>query len=153
MYQASPLIALALCPHSKLCVCVKSLQSYQILFDPMGCSLPGSSVHWILQARILGWVAISFSRRSCQPRDQIHVSFCLLNWKVGSFPLAPPEAHYILKLTLLLTRWPIPCESVIISLYVYRSSCSRTLLDFLSTEPNLVISVTINIYSLKQLCF
>ena len=33
------------------------------------CSLPGSSVHGILQARILEWVAISFSRVSAQPRD------------------------------------------------------------------------------------
>ena len=39
------------------------------LCDPMGCSLPGSSVHEILKARILEWVAISFSRRSSRPRD------------------------------------------------------------------------------------
>ena len=32
------------------------------LCDPMGCSLPGSSVHGILQGRIVGWIAISFSR-------------------------------------------------------------------------------------------
>ena len=38
------------------------------LCDPMDCSLPGSSVHGILQARILKWVAISFSRGSSQPR-------------------------------------------------------------------------------------
>ena len=35
----------------------KSLQSYPILCDPVDCSLPGSSVHGILQARILEWVA------------------------------------------------------------------------------------------------
>ena len=39
-------------------------QSYQTLCDPMDCSLPGSSVHWILQARILESVAIPFSRES-----------------------------------------------------------------------------------------
>ena len=38
--------------------------------DPMNCNLLGSSVHGILQARILEWVAISFSRGSSQPRDQ-----------------------------------------------------------------------------------
>ena len=43
--------------------------------NPMDCSSPGSSVHGILQARILEWVAISFSRRSPQPRDWIQVSF------------------------------------------------------------------------------
>ena len=40
----------------------------------MECSPPGSSVHGILQARILEWVAISSSRGSSQPRDQTHVS-------------------------------------------------------------------------------
>ena len=40
----------------------------------MDCSLPGSSVHWIFQKRILEWVAISFSRRSFQPRDWTQVS-------------------------------------------------------------------------------
>ena len=40
----------------------------------MDCSLPGSSVHGIFQARVLEWVAISFSRGSSQPRDQTQVS-------------------------------------------------------------------------------
>ena len=43
------------------------------LLDPMDCSLPGS-IHRIFQARILQWVAISFSRVSSQPRDQTLVS-------------------------------------------------------------------------------
>ena len=37
--------------------------------NPMNCSLPGSSVYGLLQARILEWVAISFSRASSQPRN------------------------------------------------------------------------------------
>ena len=44
------------------------------LCDPMDCSPPGSSVQGISQARILEWIAISFSRRSSQPRDQTWVS-------------------------------------------------------------------------------
>ena len=44
------------------------------LCDPMDWGLPGCSVHRILQARILEWVAISFSRGSSQPRDQTRVS-------------------------------------------------------------------------------
>ena len=44
------------------------------LCDPMDCSLPGSSVHGISQARILQWVAIFFSRGSSQPRDHTWVS-------------------------------------------------------------------------------
>ena len=49
-------------------------QSCPTLSDPMDCSLPGSSVHGIFQARILEWVAISFSRRSSWPRDWSQVS-------------------------------------------------------------------------------
>ena len=44
------------------------------LCDPTDCSLPGSSVHGILQARILEWVAMPFSRGSSPPRDQTWVS-------------------------------------------------------------------------------
>ena len=47
---------------------------YSTLCNPMDCSPPGSSVHGISQARILEWVAISFSRRSSQPKDQTCVS-------------------------------------------------------------------------------
>ena len=49
-------------------------QSCPTLCNPMDCSLPGSSVHGIFQARVLEWVAISFSRGSSQPRDQTWVS-------------------------------------------------------------------------------
>ena len=48
--------------------------SHVWLCDPMDCSLPGSSVHGILQARILEWVAVPFSRASSQPRGWAHVS-------------------------------------------------------------------------------
>ena len=48
-------------------------QSCLTLCHPTDCSLPGSSVHGIFQARILEWVAISFSRRSSQPRDWTQV--------------------------------------------------------------------------------
>ena len=44
------------------------------LDDPMDCSLPGSSVYGILQARILEWVAIPFSRGSFLPKDPTRVS-------------------------------------------------------------------------------
>ena len=50
-------------------------QSCPTLCDPMGCSLTGSSAHGIFQARILGWVAISFSRGSFWPRDRTRVSY------------------------------------------------------------------------------
>jgi len=41
----------------------------------MDCSLPGSSVHGLIQARILTWVAISYFRGSSQPRDQSTSAF------------------------------------------------------------------------------
>ena len=47
----------------------KLLQSRLTLCHPIDCSQPGSSVHGILQARILEWVAVPFSRGSSQPRD------------------------------------------------------------------------------------
>ena len=49
-------------------------QSRLTLCDPMDCSPSGCSVHGILQARILQWAAISFSRASSQPKDRTHVS-------------------------------------------------------------------------------
>ena len=57
-----------------VCVCVNHSVVCPILWDPMNCSPPGSSVHEILQARIWDWVAIPFSRESSQPRDWIRVS-------------------------------------------------------------------------------
>ena len=49
-------------------------QSCPTLCDPMDCSLPRSSIHGIFQARVLEWVAISFSRGSSQPTDRTWVS-------------------------------------------------------------------------------
>ena len=50
--------------------------------DPVDCSRPGSSVHWISQARILEWVAISSSRGFSWPRDRTHVFCvsCIVRW-------------------------------------------------------------------------
>ena len=53
---------------------VKSLSRVRTLCDPMGCSLPGSSIRGVFQARILEWVSISFSRRASWPRDWTRVS-------------------------------------------------------------------------------
>ena len=51
----------------------------------MDCSLPGSSVHGISQARILEWVAISSSRGSSPPKDQTHLSCSSPALAVGFF--------------------------------------------------------------------
>ena len=53
------------------------------LCDSMDCSPPGSSIHWIIQARILEWVAIPFSRGSSWPRDRNQVS-CIVGRSLPS---------------------------------------------------------------------
>ena len=59
------------------------------LQDPMDFSPPGSSVHGILQARILEWVAISSSRVLPHPGSNLALLH-FLHWQVGSLPIAPP---------------------------------------------------------------
>ena len=69
------------------CCCCSAAKLCPTLCDPMDCSPPGSSVHGVLQARILEWVAISSSRGSYWSRDQICVScICrriLYHWAHG----------------------------------------------------------------------
>ena len=72
-------------------------QSRPTLCGPMDSSPPGSSVHGILQARILEWVAIPFSRGSSQPRDQTQVS---PTFQANSLPSEPPgrpepQKHFV----------------------------------------------------------
>ena len=61
--------------NKELCVVLVVAQLCLTLCDQMDCISPGSSVHGILQARILGWVTILFFRGSSQPRDQTRVSY------------------------------------------------------------------------------
>ena len=68
----------------------KSLQLCMTLCDPVDYSPLRSSVHGMLQARILEWVAMPSSRESSRPRDWTHVSLCLLHWPTGSLELVPP---------------------------------------------------------------
>ena len=58
-----------------MCMRAKSLKSSPTLCNPMDGSSPGSSVHGILQARILEWVALPFARGSSQPRGQTRISY------------------------------------------------------------------------------
>ena len=66
-------------------VCVKLFQSCPNLCNHMDWSLPGSSVHGILQARVLEWIATFFLTQGSNPRV-LH----LLHWQAGSLPLVPP---------------------------------------------------------------
>ena len=64
-------------------------QSCLTLCDPMDCSPPGSSVHGMLQAKILDWVAIPFSRVSSWPRDQTWVCHMQANSLLSESPWKP----------------------------------------------------------------
>ena len=84
-------------------------QSCPTLYEPMDCSPLGSSIHGILQARILARVTIPFSRGSCQPRDQNQVSciagrFCTVwatreEWSqyiIWTYPYQIPNLIFLL---------------------------------------------------------
>ena len=69
------------------CVLAELLQSCLTFCSPMDHSLPGSSVHGILQARIPEWVAMSSSRGIFRTQG---LNPCLLHWQPGSLSLVPP---------------------------------------------------------------
>ena len=77
--------------HIYACVYAKSLQSYLTLSNPVDGSLPGSSAHGILQARIFSRVAMPSSKGSSRLRDQTHISNVPCIWQEASLPLAPPR--------------------------------------------------------------
>ena len=87
--------------YNVFCCCVKLLQSCLTLWDLMDCSTRGFSVHGILQARILEWVAMPSSRGSSWPRNWTHISRL---WQAGSLPLAQPGKHnaFVVK-TVVMT--------------------------------------------------
>ena len=66
----SNLVSVCVC----VCVCVLVAQLHLTLWNPVVCGFPSFSLHGILQARILEWVAIPFSSGSSRPRDQTQVS-------------------------------------------------------------------------------
>ena len=78
-----------LCPYLFLHACSVT-KSCLTLCDPIDCSMPGSSVHGIFQARILEWVAISSSRGSSRPKDWTWVScngrWTPYHWIIWEFP-------------------------------------------------------------------
>ena len=87
--------------------CMLSHLSCVHLFDPVDCSPPGSSVYGMLQARILQWFAISFSRGSSQPRDKIHISYVSCTGRRVLYHSATWETqcHYIHLQYKLSKRW------------------------------------------------
>ena len=79
-------------------------QSCLTLCNYMDCSQLGSSVHGILQARIMEWVGILFSRRSSWPRDQTQVS-CIVGrfftiWATREAPKEQKETYLFIKFNI-----------------------------------------------------
>ena len=85
-------------------------QSCLTLCNPRNCSLPGSSVHRIFQARIVEWVTISFSRGSSQPRGRMQVS-CIAGWARGK----------------LKTTWMFPVRELWQLIMAYLMECFATI--------------------------
>ena len=102
------------------------------LCNPMHCSPPSSSVHGILQARMLKWVAIPFSRGSSQPRDWTQ-AFCT----VGRFFTiwATREAHVIHSYLYFLNPCPYyalsPSLALLVTISLLSISVSLFLLCFI----------------------
>ena len=101
----------------------------------MDCSPPGSSVHGILQARILEWVAMLSSRRSSQSRDWAHVSFCLLHWQVASWPSVPPGKPF------RISKW---YKIIFQSAHVSWHSCRQCLSMPIAPHPHHTVSSLYN---------
>ena len=85
-------------------MCVKLLQSCLTLCDPMDCSLPGSPVHGLLQARILEWVATRSSRGIFPTQGLYPCLLGLLHWQADSLPLVSPQKLVVVVQALSRVR-------------------------------------------------
>ena len=109
-------------PVTPQCVCACSVaQACQTLCSPMNCSWPGSSVHGVLQARILEWVSIPFSRGSFQSRDRTRDS-----WIAGGFFTTDPPGKPR-KSSLQCLSWQRPIKRLQKQDCIYRGEhgCCR----------------------------
>ena len=100
---------------NQVCVCMLNCSVVSTLCDRMDCSLPGSSVHGILQARILEWVAILLSRGSSPPRNQTRSSAL----QADSLP-AEPHTCIFYSATW---RWRHHHKSIHILIYKITGNC------------------------------
>ena len=99
------------------------------LCDPMDCSLPGASVHGISQARILEWVAVSFSRGSSRPRDRTCISFIgkwiLYRWATKWDPWPWGSTFHAFVSVSWTDVWWIPSAHLSSSKYAVTASSVR----------------------------
>ena len=110
-------------------MCVQLL-NHGTLCGPMDCSIPGSSIRRIFQARILECVAISYSRESSQPRNQTHLSWvsCIGRWilyywtiwKAQALTHTLPKAHCLVSV-------PSPHSSILLFITAFYFQVSKSI--------------------------
>ena len=142
-------------------------QSCTTLCNPTDCSLPGSSVRGIFQARILEWVAISFSTRPSQPWDWFQVSRMagrrLTLWATREAPHPPSAANintYLFRffsLIVVLRYWiwfSVLYSRPLLLIYFVNSSVYILIPNPNLSHPPLPPLVTVGLFSMSvSLCF
>ena len=122
-----------------LCCCLPA-KSCLTLCDPMDCSPPGSSVHGILQARILEWVAMPFSSWSQPALAQIPTQRCparVFGWSFCPYFLGFLMSKMAIMIVQKMVSQSLPCYSGMISL---ARPCSGY---FTHEEDNAVLSLDV----------
>ena len=99
---------------------VKVAQLWLTLCNPIDCSLPGSSVHGILQTRMLKWVAMPFSGGSSQPRDRTLVS-CIAG---RFFTVQVTREALEVSRKLLYTPPHLKIILVVLVLFIFSGKCA-----------------------------
>ena len=99
------------CPYIHAWVNAQSLQSWQTPHDRMDLSSPGSSIHGILQARILEWVAIPFSKGSSWTRDQTSVSCIAGRFFFNCLSFHACVQSLFSHVWIFVTLWTVPHQT------------------------------------------
>ena len=130
-----------------VCMYTQSLQSCLNLCDPMDCNPPGSSVHGILQARILEWVAMPFSQGSSQPSDQTLI-FCIAGRFFSAEPPGKPphtvcesESRSVMSDSLrphgLYSPWNSPGQNAGVVAFHFSRGSSQGIFPTQGSNPGL----------------
>ena len=137
---------------SCLCLCPKSLQSRLTFCDSMDCSQPGPSVHGILQARILEWVACPPLEDFPDPEIKPNLLYPL-HWQAGSLPLALPGLVVLYRHVCVALNGDLNCISLKYSeslvVVVFSPKLCPTFCDPMDCSMQAPISSTISQCLLK----
>ena len=109
-----------------MCVCVCArlcAQSCPTFCDPMNCSLPGASVHEILQAKIMEWVAISFSKGYSRPRNQTGVSYSSCIGRQNLYHCGTWEDQIYIHIHMCVCVCVCVCEMKVLVAQSYPNFC------------------------------